>query len=355
MTDTRYITALRFPLACFVVLIHAHNTCWRNLGSHFIDDLGTFLSLTLPLFAVPLFFVISGYLFFFSTQEHGFTAHTYATKMKHRLRTLLVPYLAWNILAVALYSAQAIATGQSLQQPLSANLLWGCRTTGVGFTNWLGMAVAPGTAPVHEVLWFVRDLIVVTLLSPLFYALLKRGGAWALLALAVVYYAQLWQNPLGVTFNAFWWFAVGAFFAIRGLSMSRLALRVATPAAVIVIPAAAATTLCSSALATAARHIYVLCAIITAISIATWFAKRHTASPTLAKSSFFVYAAHTIFLLPLTKLFASLSAATHSCAMEACCFITPPILAAALSVSTFYILHKFIPRLSSPLTAIVKN
>ena len=52
MTDTRYITALRFPLACFVVLIHAHNTCWRNLGSHFIDDLGTFLSLTLPLFAV---------------------------------------------------------------------------------------------------------------------------------------------------------------------------------------------------------------------------------------------------------------------------------------------------------------
>ena len=106
--------------------------------------------------------------------------------------------------------------------------------------------------------------------------------------------------------------------------MSRLALRLATPAAVIVIPAAAATTLCSGALATAARHIYVLCAIITAISIATWFAKRHTASPTLAKSSFFVYAAHTIFLLPLTKLFASLSAATHSCAMEACCFITPP-------------------------------
>ncbi len=355
MTDTRYITALRFPLACFVVLIHAYNSCWRDLGSDFIDGLGSFLSLTLPQFAVPLFFVISGYLFFFSTQEHGFTAHTYFTKIKHRLRTLLVPYLAWNILAIALYAAQAFASGQSLQQPLSANLLWGCRTTGVGFTNWLGMTVAPGTAPVHEVLWFVRDLIVVTLLSPLFYAMLKRGGLWTLLALAVVYYAKLWPNPLGLTFNAVWWFAVGAFFAIRGLSMPQLAMRLATPAAIIVIPAAATATLYPGTLATATRHIYVLCAIISAISIATWFAKRHSTSQILAKSSFFVYAAHTIFLLPLTKLFASLSATTHSCALEACCFITPPILATIISVPMFYLLQKFIPHLSSPLTAIVKN
>ena len=97
------ISALRFPLTVGVVFIHfnvlSDNLAVRGTGNaeHFPTWLVCMFNLfseVLPRIAVPLFFIISGYLFFRS----GFMIRTYTDKLRRRVRTLLVPYILWNLL-----------------------------------------------------------------------------------------------------------------------------------------------------------------------------------------------------------------------------------------------------------------
>ena len=52
--------------------------------------------------AVPMFFVISGYLFFLR-QDDGFTWAQYKAKMLRKCKTLLLPFFIWNILGALSY------------------------------------------------------------------------------------------------------------------------------------------------------------------------------------------------------------------------------------------------------------
>ena len=90
------ISALRFPLALGVVFIH-FNILSDKLSVRGAGDTGQFpdwlvcmvrlLTSVIPTIAVPLFFIISGYLFFRS----GLTVRTYTGKLRTRTRTILVP------------------------------------------------------------------------------------------------------------------------------------------------------------------------------------------------------------------------------------------------------------------------
>jgi fucose 4-O-acetylase-like acetyltransferase len=113
-TSTR-IDMLRFPLIVGVVFIHcyqitmtmaqgsigtAHSAAWA-------DSVRFFISQGVARVAVPLFFLISGYLFFQGQWSWG----KYGSKLRRRADTLLVPFLFWNVLALVLYSA-----GRSIPQ-----------------------------------------------------------------------------------------------------------------------------------------------------------------------------------------------------------------------------------------------
>ncbi len=48
--------------------------------------------------AVPIFFFISGYLFFLNVEN--FNHHAYIKKLNKRLYSLLIPYIVWNIIYI---------------------------------------------------------------------------------------------------------------------------------------------------------------------------------------------------------------------------------------------------------------
>ena len=204
----KYINALRLPLAALVVFIHSYNTAWRGINSQVVDGLGRILSRTLPTFAVPLFFAISGYLFFINQQT--FSWKGYVEKLHRRFYTLLIPYVCWNVIAFALYALKDVSAGQLLHLPLSFNLFWGCTQVGGEGANVLGWHVMASTAPVQEPLWFVRDLMVIVLCSPLLYAILRYLKWLGLAIVAIVYYAGLWPNVGGMTLIGVWFFMLGA-------------------------------------------------------------------------------------------------------------------------------------------------
>ncbi len=110
------LNLLRFPLIVGVVFVHAYETTvgfsggsvsiglnQNNVISEFIRNL---ISQEIARIAVPIFFLMSGYLFF-----AGFvwSKENYLDKVKSRIKTLLIPFLFWNIATLLL-----IALGQSL-------------------------------------------------------------------------------------------------------------------------------------------------------------------------------------------------------------------------------------------------
>ena len=87
------MNALKVIMILFVIFIHMNPTAERYgeaaMWWHSIN-----------IVAVPVFFIISGYFFFYQTKAFGKEA--YSKKLRKRIKTLLIPYLLWNLLPVLL-------------------------------------------------------------------------------------------------------------------------------------------------------------------------------------------------------------------------------------------------------------
>ena len=102
------IRVLRFPLCVMVVLIHSHFESIKVLSGeelHFdlvsyplFANVSFFISELLCRVAVPTFFIFSGYLFFGKSET--FTRHDYVAKLKSRAKSLLLPFIVWNLVFI---------------------------------------------------------------------------------------------------------------------------------------------------------------------------------------------------------------------------------------------------------------
>ena len=105
--DSLRLQLLRFPLIVGVVFIHAYTlptdppTAIAS-GFHINEFIQTLISQELARCAVPLFFLMSGYLFFSGA---AWSTEKYKTKIRSRISTLLIPFLFWNILVLMLFAA----------------------------------------------------------------------------------------------------------------------------------------------------------------------------------------------------------------------------------------------------------
>ena len=105
---SRSIDQLRFPCAAAVVLLHAlGQPLAGNDGISFrygaYDATRILFSEGMCRVAVPIFFFISGYLFFVKLEQ--WNINVWVDKLRKRAKTLLVPYLLWNIIAFLLLVA----------------------------------------------------------------------------------------------------------------------------------------------------------------------------------------------------------------------------------------------------------
>lgn len=154
------ISALRFPLAVMVVIIHARtlndidfNPVWQNLsGMDIALGIQVLLSSTVCHVAVPIFYVLSGYLFFYKCST--FDAHIYKSKLYKRVKTLLIPYLLWNLMQIVFTILMKTAGVLLKGKPLSGivdylsehatfSTFWDCKMWGLWQTNWIGQSTPP--------------------------------------------------------------------------------------------------------------------------------------------------------------------------------------------------------------------
>lgn len=206
------IEHVRFLLIVFVVLIHARPL---RVVAH-AAPAGSTASLVravidpgMTAIAVPMFALISGYLFFYNLP---FRADLYWSKIRRRLGTLVAPYLlcsAGNLVVLALLQ-QVPAT----RTFFSNNPEFFVTNLGIGdFAHRLIIR------PIPVQLWFVRDLIVLVAMSPIIGGVLMKFRWWPLLPLFGAWtYSRMAPGDTRVFLST----VVSAFFVLGGwLAMYR--------------------------------------------------------------------------------------------------------------------------------------
>lgn len=114
--------------------------------------------------AVPFFFLVAGYLLAGHLREEGW----WPREVKKRVKSLVVPYLLWAFIHVVVYSCFTLISEGTNNNVLSTrlSLSWWLKD---GLGLWL-------TPPDFYFLWFVRNLFLLCLASPLLKVLIASRG-----------------------------------------------------------------------------------------------------------------------------------------------------------------------------------
>ena len=199
---SKAITQLRFPLIFLILLLHCYSV--KNIpGEHVLYFKVVYpFALWLGETGVPGFFFISGFLFFHSKKS-------FLQKLGTRFNTLLIPYLLWNVLLLGLYIIVFIA---GYPQDINGKNMADYSSIDYVRTFWDRGSYDEGNfVPILCPFWYIRNLFIMSILSPLFYYIIKYVREFFLLAIAI------WW--LHTPHNAFisqtiLFFCLGAYFSI---------------------------------------------------------------------------------------------------------------------------------------------
>lgn len=182
-----------------VLYIHSGFHADEIEGMAWNDRVQEFVSGMIGRCAVPLFYMISGYLFFLKVPD-GMTS-IYG-KMRKRVGTLVVPYIIGCLFFVGFGVLMAVLPGVSKYMNSSVMPL---------FSKPIGEILrsifydAGNGTPCAFQLWFLRDLILIVATSPLWYLCLKHLK-WGFVA---VVFVLTYLDVPHVPFYSLFWFVLG--------------------------------------------------------------------------------------------------------------------------------------------------
>lgn len=192
-----------------VVYIHSYNftdnyltpTTRISEGFSFSAMFEYFFSNGICQFAVPLFFIISGFLFYYTYKN---TLDGYKTKLSSRIYSLVVPYILWcfiSALFVLCLNFSDVTSELDIVKQFPVEKT----------TDFLKCLINP---PAFQ-LWFLQQLIIFAIISPVIYLLIKYTKG-----LILIPFAGLWLFDISFIINsqALFFFSLGATVAISGSS-----------------------------------------------------------------------------------------------------------------------------------------
>lgn len=366
------IDLLRFPLAIMVIFIHMSPDVINLIDADFslisghgiYNVIGILLSHVLTHIAVPTFYLISGYLFFINFQKWSWEG--YKKKLNSRVKTLLVPYLLWNavpflltvlaMLAAVAIKGKPIEGVESFIAENNWHIFYDCNEWGTTRINWIGEHLRM-TGPYDSPLWFLRDLIVVTMMTPIIYYAIKKLGLFIISILFVAYISRIWTLLPGFHITAFFFFSTGAYFALNKMNIIQFANKyrlLFIPFCIILL---VASTIYDGANTFIGQNIYLLficTGVFTAFYVASKCIIKYNIKPNkmLVSSCFFIYAIHGVnfpFIgspLSLTRRLLHYVIPGNTGIEEGFCYLTSPIVTAFLCILLLMFARRFFPKIT---------
>ncbi|WP_448907880.1 acyltransferase family protein [Hoylesella shahii] len=228
--QSKTISYIRFPLIILIVYIHNQgmgtplsevSISWANFsGIDAYNLLRLVINGVIARAAVPAFFILSGYLFFFG--KTSFSRETWLTALKKRFWTLFVPFVLWNIIAACF----ARIANTSINLDVVSIFLNNGNLS--GWTDIFGKQ-HNFYFPLNVPLWYIRDLIILSIISPLIFCSIKyvpKVFGVFLCFLAVTAYNF---DLVGINYNSLIFFGIGAYFGIYQINILSFGQRYKLP------------------------------------------------------------------------------------------------------------------------------
>ncbi len=198
------ISWLMFLYSILVIWVHSYNvelfagSTWGSAWDR-AAQIETFWSVGIGQIAVPGFFLLSSYLFF-----RNFELSKLAEKWKSRFFSVVIPYVVWNSLY---YLGYVVATRLPMiekivgKEPIPFNL-----------EEIMSAVLHYSYAPVF---WYLFQLILLLILTPIIYGLVKQKviGICYLAALGIVLYNGFDTGYPNA--DALFYFSVAAYAAVH--------------------------------------------------------------------------------------------------------------------------------------------
>lgn len=344
MKITDAIKVLRFPLAVLVVYIHyapfQRVDLWAltAVDRPITTTLYTLFSFLVGSVAVPIFVAISGYLYFIKI-GNNFSRAQYIKQSRKRVYTLAIPYLGWIAITwIAGIIYNLIKYDTTFTQLLSE--------------TWQNLYYILWAGPLYFPFYFIRDLIVLSLLAPLWHWLIKHTS-WVWLVASLLLYFSPIELFTGLSTRLLFYYSLGAFFGIKGyreLIISRpigvisILITLIATSVYIIQPVASAWHTPSLKLFEIALIVVILYALQrsdTTKPLFAWCQK-------MGIYSFFIYSTHQIYIVNFARGFQerilSYFRAPLDDLLNVVIYITFPIAIVAILVAVYKIWAKVAPR-----------
>ena len=214
---SRKITVLSFVAMVCVVMIHSHALGTIEHPAGWCVFVQALLMRTATNWAVPFFFVVSGFFFASHNLQKSPSVGWYGQLLGKKTRTLLVPYVLWTLVGTVISITLVMLNNHIMHHGIfertfmAADGFWGKIDSLFGITR---------NGPKGNLaLWYVRSLWLLFVISPLLVVLSKIHKATLLviglvLALAV---PEVIIKFLSLRLDSVGWFCVG-------MGVSQLAL-----------------------------------------------------------------------------------------------------------------------------------
>ncbi len=344
------LSLLRIPLLAGVVFIHCNLLITLNIGTDNIESFANFIwwfDIVCLTPCVPAFFIISGYLFFRgATRLDG---AFYRAKWRSRWYSLAVPYIIWNVLGLMITLYKASPMGGAYAETYAA--YW---PAGQSLGEWLGhiatgffqLTTAP--FPYDFPFWFVRDLIIFVIVSPIIGYALLRLGRWSLAMIVAVCLTMAQLTDCG-QFISMIYISIGAWCSYYGsLKVSRVTVYAAVGVAVASVAVLylaemsgivlnTVLILKNAAIAVLAYRVAVS-AVGHGVEVSGW----------ARSAAFFVYAIHGLYSGIVCK---GLARVIHPDTSMACfeIYVATFVILVTTSLAAYWGLNKISPRITSVL------
>ncbi|MCF2593600.1 acyltransferase family protein [Bacteroides caecigallinarum] len=282
-------------------------------------------------------------------KTESFDCNTYSQKLKKRSRTLLIPYLFWNLVVVLLYYLtqtflSGLTSGENL---LIKEYTW---------INWLkvfwdGNKIG-GDMPINYPLWFVRDLMVVIVISPIVYFCVKHLKIIFVITLGLLWILGIWFTLPGFSITALFFFSYGAYYTINKKNFIRIHNSFPLYSFVLYIIIA----ICDLLTRQYDWHKYVhsigilvgLSAIVSFVAYGIAKQKLHP-NHFLSNSSFFIYVYHGMPLAFLIK-FSVKVLQPQTDAGLIMLYLVCPLITILLGLCIYSVLIKYLPKFTAIIT-----
>ena len=273
---------LRFPMAALIVLLHT-GALGLDSSQPIYRSLSIITNAGICRLAVPCFFFISGYLFFSKLEEWDW--HIWTGKLKSRIKTLFIPYLLWNIIA-----ALVIYGYRQLRAPLEGREYLSFIEHINNWGGWWDAGVS-----FDGPLWFIRELMLLCILAPLIFWILRHLGLYWLILCGL---ASLW---FGQPIDGILYFSAGSYLRLYGKGLLNTFNRYRT-ITYILSPLLLALILLyfdQQLLYLTFRGLFIIFGIVASFNLVSCGLEHGYLHihPFLSKSSFLIFVAHNILIL----------------------------------------------------------